>query len=163
MSSSPLAELQARQAVRRLHQLRTEIETFAQHANLLASSKSFDPRVMLEEANKLLASLAKSRGEFQQIQGLTATLKRSLGSRPAPGTGMAPAIQWGNEFRACSKQFVEGIGKAEAAVRKLYKEALIRINLPTRVATSPDTWFDAFLNLLDVLTQVVESCKHPRK
>jgi hypothetical protein len=163
MSSSVIGELQARQAVQRLRQLRGEIETFAAHATLLASSKSFDPRLVLAEADKLLRSLMKSQSEFQKIKALTVTLSRSLPSRPPAGGGMAPAAKWGNEFRAGSKQFIEGVGRAEKAIQKLYIKAQAQINLPTRTATSPDGWFDAFLVLIDVLTQVVEYCKRPKK
>lgn len=76
---------------------------------------------------------------------------------------MPPAAKWGNEFRAGTKQFLEGMGRAEAAIQKLYKAAFIRINLPTRTATSPDNWFEAFLALVDVLNQIVEYCKRPGK
>ena len=158
-----LVELQARQAVRRLHQLRSEIDVFASHATLLASSKSFDARLVLAEADKLLRSLMRSQSEFQKIKALTVTLARSLPSRPPAGGGMAPAAKWGNEFRACSKQFIEGVGRAEKAIQKLYAVAQARINLPTRTATSPDGWFDAFLVLIDVLTQVIEYCKRSKK
>jgi hypothetical protein len=118
---------------------------------------------MLEEADKLLRSLLKCRDEFQKAKGLSVTLSRALSSRPPAGGGMAPAAQWGNEFRAGSKQFVEGIGRAEAAVQKLYKVAYIRINMPTRTGTSPDNWFEAFLTLVDVLNQIVEFCKKAKK
>lgn len=163
MSSSVLGELQARQAVQRLHKLHAEIDIFAAHATLLASSKSFDARLVLEESNKLLASLMRSQSEFEKIKALTVTLSRSLSSRPPAGGGMAPAAKWGAEFRAGCNQFMEGVGKAEKAVQKLYILAQARINMPTRTATAPDGWFDAFMVLIDVLTQVVEFCKSPKK
>ena len=163
MASSDLAQLQARQVVQKFHQLKASLDNFASHATVLASSKAFDPRIMLEEANKLLGNLTKCRVEFEKAKGLSVTLSRTLSSRPPAGGGMAPAAQWGNEFRAGSKQFVEGIAKAEAAVQKLYKAAYIKINLPTRTATSPDNWFEAFLTLVDMLNQIVEFCKKSKK
>lgn len=158
-----LVELQARQAVKRLQQLRAEIDNFTSHATLLASSKSFDPRLVMAEADKLLRSMMRSQGEFLKIKGLTVTLYRSLPSRPPATGGMAPAAKWGNEFRAGSKQFLEAVARAEKAVLKLYAVAQARINLPTRTATSPDGWFDAFLVLVDVLTQIIEYCKRDKK
>ena len=118
---------------------------------------------MMEEADKLLRSLQKSQLEFQKTRGLTVSLSRALSSRPPATGGPPPAAKWGNEFRAGSKQFVEGVGKAEGAIQKLYKVAFIKINLPTRTSTSPDNWFEAFMTLIDVLNQIVEFCKKPKK
>jgi len=159
MSQSPLAELQARQAVKRLHQLRAEIDGFTAHATLLANSKTFDARVVMAEADKLLKSLIRSRSDFQTIKALTVSLSRSLSKIPPASGGPPAAAKWGSEFRAGSKQFMEGVEKAEKAILKLYAQAHAKMNLPTRTATSPDGWFDAFLVLIDVLNQVIEYCK----
>jgi hypothetical protein len=164
MSSPVLGELQARHVVQKFRQLRGDLDSFASHATLIASSQSFGARLMLEEADKLLKSLIQNRAEFQKTKALSISLSRSLSSHPSAGGGMPPAAKWGNEFRAGSKQFVEGVAKAEKAIQKPYCEAHIRINLPTRTSTgAPEGWFDTFLRLIDALTQVVEYCKRAKK
>jgi hypothetical protein len=163
MSSSGLPEVQAKQAVQRLHELRKAVDSFTQHAATLAGAKSLDPAAVMEEANKFLATLIKYRTEVQGLKGLSETLARSLSSRPPAGGGMSPAATWGPELRAGCKQFSEAVVHAEQAIGKLYKAAGEQINLPTRTATAPDGLFDMFLLFVDLVTKMIEHFKHKKK
>ena len=163
VASSGVSEVQAKQAVQRLHELRKAVDGFAQHATTLAGSKSLDPAAVMGEANKMLATLLKYRTEVQGIKGLSESLARSLSSRPPAGGGMSPAATWGPELRAGCKQFSEAVGHAELAMGKLYKAAGEQINLPTRTATEAAGLFDVFLLFVDVLTKMVEHFKQKKK
>lgn len=160
-----LAELQARQSVQRFRQLSGQVKNFTAHADLLRKSKSFalDPRLLLNEADKLLKSLIGSRSDFDKIKAVTTSLSRSLSSRPPAAGGMSPAQKWRPEFQAGAKQFLDAVRDAEKAIQLLYKDAHAEINLPTRVSTSPDGWFDALLVISQALAGLVEYCKHPKK
>jgi hypothetical protein len=160
-----LAELQARQAVQRFHQLSGQVQHFTAQAKLLRGAKSFafDPRLLLSEADKLLKSLMASRSDFDKYKALTTSLSRSLSSRPPATGGMSPAQKWRPEFKAGAKQFTDAVRDAEKALELLYKEAHAEINLPTRTSSPEMAWHDALLALCQLLVSVVEYCKRQKK
>jgi len=156
--SNDFNEFQARQIVQRLHRLRDQVEVFATHARMLRqSAASFDALVLLQEADSLLRGLTASRADFQEIEARIQSLSRALSSRPPTTGGMPPAAQWGNEFRACSKQFITAVRHAEQEVGELYRVADAGLNSPTRMATSPENLLDIVLNFMDLLSRWIES------
>src|ERR1017187_988513 len=115
-----LTELRARQIVQRMHRLRDQVEVFATHARILRqSAASLDGLALLQEADNLLRGLAGSPGDFQDIGANVP----SPSSRPPATGGMAPAAQWGSEFRAGSPQFVDAVRKAEKELTQPYGDA----------------------------------------
>lgn len=160
---SGLAEIQARQIVRQLHQLRNEVDIFATHARMLRlSSKSIDALVLLQEADNLLRGLKANRIDFQNATSHVASLSRSLSSRPPAAGGPPPAAQWGSEFRALSKQFVTAMHNAEKELSQLYGAADAQLNSPTRTATAPDNLIDVLLTFIDGLSRFVEFRRRKR-
>jgi hypothetical protein len=140
-----------------MHQLRDQVSMFAVHARMLRqSSASFDALVLLQEADALLRGLTASRLDFQNIEARVPSLSRTLSSRPPATGGMPPAAQWGNEFRAGSKQFIAALRDAEAELGKLYGVANDGMNSPTRVATGPENLFDVLLTFMDALSRWIE-------
>lgn len=70
---------------------------------------------------------------------------------------MSPAAQWGNEFRAGSKQFIDAVHRAEAEISALYRVADEKLSSPTRTPTgAPENLFDVFINFIDVLAHWLE-------
>lgn len=158
--SSALPELQAMQAVKRLHLLTGQVSVFTRHAKLLAaSSKSFDAVLLYQQADLLLKNLTASRADFQSIKAVNASLTHALSSRPPAAGGLSPAAKWRPELNAASKQFLKEVQDAEAAVKALYKQASISMNVPTRTATSPDGLFDVLLNIIQFVTDLREFAK----
>jgi len=99
-------------------------------------------------------------GQFQIARANVNSLKRSLFPAVPQGGGIPPAAQWGNEFRAGSKHFLEAVQNAEVIFRKLYKTSAQGMNSPTRTDTSPDGAFDILLNFIDGLSRWIEWEKH---
>jgi hypothetical protein len=155
--SAGFTEFQAMQIVRRMHRLRGQVELFTAHARMLRqSSASFDALVLLQEADNLLRGLTASRVDFLDIEARVPSLSRSLSSRPPATGGMAPAAQWGGEFRAGSKQFIAAVHNAEKELGRLYGIANAGLNSPTRVATGPENLFDVLLTFMDALSKWIE-------
>lgn len=153
-----LAEFQARQSVRRLHGLRSQVDLFTSHAKMLRqASASIDGAFLLKEADNLLRGLMASQDEFRNVNANLRSLTRSLSSRPPVHGGPAPAAQWGNEFRAGSKQFMIAVQNAEKEIGRLYGTANAQVNSPTRIATAPDNLIDVLMVFIDVLTHWIES------
>ena len=149
-------EFQARQIVQRLHELTQQVDSFASHARMLRlSTTSFDARSMLQEANTLLRKLMASRADFDKASAQIGSVSRALSSRPTPGSP-APAAQWGNEFRAGSKNFMASVRNAENDLKDLYGQANTQLNMPTRTATGPENIGDALMVITDVVTRCVE-------
>jgi hypothetical protein len=158
--SSALSELQARQIIQRMHRLREQVDLFAIHAKTLVNSPTLDGRVLLQEANNLTRSLMASRTDFEAAAAYSGTLSRTLSSRPSAGGGMAPAALWGSELRAGSKQFGAAVQKAEDALRQLFNAADLKMSSPIRTQTGiPDNPWEAALNLIELLTEWLESRK----
>src|SRR6516162_8963355 len=104
---SELNEYRARQIVRTMQRLRSDVASFASHAKTLRlSSGSFDGLPLLQESDRLLRALKNSRAAFEEAASQIKSLSRSLSSRPPASGGMSPAAKWGPEFRAGSKQFI---------------------------------------------------------
>lgn len=153
---STLAQLQARSTLAKMNRLRADIESFAAHAKSLnASSKNFDSRTLLEEANRLLEGLTNARADFLGANSQIETLARSLPSR-SRGTGMSPAAQWVPELRAASKRFEQAARAAESSLSALYGTAKSGMDSPTRTATPAGNMFEVFLNFVDLLTRWIE-------
>lgn len=154
---SALVELQARQIVRRMRQLRNEVDIFARHARTLSqSASSIDGRALLQEADTLLRGLKGSQTDFEQATASVGSVSRSLSSRPPATGGPPPAAQWGSEFRAGSKQFVAAVQNAEKELSQLYGAANAQLNSPTRTATSPDNLIDVLMAFIDGLSRWIE-------
>ncbi|MGB6943205.1 MAG: hypothetical protein WBE37_12460 [Bryobacteraceae bacterium] len=154
---SGLAEFQARQIVQRMHRLKSQVDLFATHAKLLRqSSASFDGRVLLQEADNLLQGLQASRVDFESANAQVGSLSRALPSRPPATGGPPPAAQWGNEFRAGSKQFMAAVHNAENELSQLYGAANTQLNSPTRTPTAPENLLDVLMNFIDLLTRWME-------
>jgi hypothetical protein len=154
---SDLAEVQARQIVRRMRQLRNDVDIFARHASTLRqSSNSIDGRVLLQEADSLLRGLQACRVDFQYATANVGSLSRKLSSRPPTTGGPPPAAQWGSEFRAGSKQFVAAVANAEKQLSQLYGSANAQMSSPTRTATSPDNLIEVLMTFIDGLTRWIE-------
>jgi hypothetical protein len=154
---SALAELQARQIVRRMRQLRNDVDIFARHAKTLSQSAgSIDGRALLQEADNLLRGLQGAREDFQYASANVGSVSRSLSSRPPVTGGPPPAAQWGAEFRAGSKQFVAAVLNAEKALGELYGKANAQMNSPTRVSTSPDNLIEVLMTFIDALSRWIE-------
>jgi len=169
--NSPVAVLQARQTLMKMNALRSDIQAFTQHANVLAaSSKNFDSRNLVEEANRLLQKLGTARLEFKGLEGSVDSLSRTLPSRPGPGSVMSPAAQWVPELRAASRQFAETVRDAEMALKKLYSKGFEGLNDPLRtpnplgpaMPTKVDSILDLVLTLSDLLTKCIELWKRKR-
>lgn len=154
---SGLAELQSRQVVGRLHRLRSQVESFTRHARTLRfTSSSLDARLLLEEADNLLRNLKACRLELAQADGQARSLSRRLSHVPPTAGGPPPAAQWGNEFRAGSKQLMAAIRDAEKELSQLYGAAMSQINSPTRTATVPGDLMDVMMAFAELLTRWLE-------
>src|SRR5260370_16555084 len=104
---SELAEVQARQIVRRMRQLRNDVDIFARHARTLShSSGSIDGRALLQEADALLRGLKGCRVDFEEATAGVGSISRSLSSRPPTTGGPPPAAKAANKFRPAAKQFI---------------------------------------------------------
>jgi hypothetical protein len=152
----------------KMNALRNEIQTFTQHVHVLAaSSKSFDSRILVEEANRLLQRLGAARLEFKGLEGSIDSLSRALPSRPGPAATMSPAAQWVPELRAASRQFGETVRDSEKALRNLYSKGFDGLNDPLRTPNpiGPpmparfDSVLDMVLTLSDLLTKSIELWK----
>jgi hypothetical protein len=158
-----LAELQARNAVKQLQQLRGQVNGLTAHARTLTGkgSESFDARDLLDISTSLLKGLIKAHTDFEIVVGETKTLSRALSSKPPQGGGMSPAAKWVPEFRAGAKQLMDAIGEAEKAIKKLAEMSKTRLNAPTRTATgAPDGVLDAVFNLIELLNKLIEFLRH---
>jgi len=154
---SALVEIQARQIVRRMRQLRNDVDIFARHARTLSqSANSIDGRALLQEADNLLRGLKGCRVDFEQATASVGSVSRSLSSRPPATGGPPPAAKWGNEFRAGSKQFVASVQNAEKELSQLYGKANAQLNSPTRTATSPDNLIEVLMAFVDALSRWIE-------
>lgn len=154
--NSTLAQLQARSTLAKMNQLRAQIENFAAHAKTLnASSRSFDSRTLLDEANRLLQGLTNARADFLSANSQIETLARSLPSRSI-GAGISPAAQWVPELRAASKRFEQAARAAESSLSQMYGTANAGMNSPTRTATPAGNLFEVFLTFVDLLTRWIE-------
>jgi hypothetical protein len=156
--SGALTEFRARAIVQTMHRIKNDVDVFSTHAHTLkVSSKSFDGLPLLEEADRLLRALKASRSDFEEVAAQTASLSRSLPSRPLVTGGLPPAAKWGSEFRAGSKQFVEAVRRAEKAIAELYGAANEKLNSPTRTPTgAPENILDVLINFIDGLSRWIE-------
>jgi hypothetical protein len=156
---SSFASFKSQQSLQRLRQLLRKIDQFTENAhtfNLFAGN--LDAWQLVNEGNQLLTNLGKGREEFAQIRAEMNSLRRSL-SKTAPEGVLPPAAQWGNEFRAVSKQIMDAIYRSEVEIRKLLDAGTIAMNLPARTATAPENIIELIVLFADLLTRYLEYLK----
>lgn len=154
---SGLSEFEARQIIKRIHLLRSDVEVFATHARVLRlSSSSMDGLALLQSADGLLRRLKASRTDFENLISCVPSVRRSLSPRPLSIGGPPPAAQWGNEFRALSSQFAVAVRKAERELNQPYGAADAQLSSPTRTPTVPGNVIDILMNFADALSRWLE-------
>lgn len=157
---------QAKQTLRKMHQLEVRLASFAQHARTLrlVRTAAVDARDLLSEATSLIQGLMDARFELQKLEGESTTITRRLPNQPPKSPrpfhyeyqGPPPRSQYGSEFRGASKRLVQAFTAAENEVGQLMGAATDDLNSPTRIGTEPSGVFDALMVFVEFLTAVVK-------
>ncbi len=159
--SSDLAELQARQTVKRLQLLKLKLNTFAMHAKTLrgfsGGKNGVDERHLLEEANQLLRELGDTVNQYKVANAKSASISRSL-----PGQPGAVGGAWKFELRTASEQFVNALRAAESEIKLLQQTSMSAMNQPLRTPTMPgdpglENVIDLILGFSDAIAKWLES------
>jgi hypothetical protein len=157
--SSGLADLQARETVKRLQLLRMKLDTFTAHAKALKAmsqhKSGLDDRDLLGEANMLLRELGTT---FQQYQSATAK-SNSIGRSLPSGPGGVNPLKF--EMRAASDQFLKALRQSERAVLELQNVTMTALNDPLRTPSTPgdlplENIIDVVSGFMDMLTKWLE-------
>jgi hypothetical protein len=151
-----------------MRMLEHQVLGLAHHAKTLRQMPNFDGRLLLEEANSLLRNLMASRLDFEQLEGRARSLKRQLPNRPPRSPrpfqyefhGPPPAAQWGSEFQAASRRFIQAIVKAENQIRQLMDVAFQDLHKPTRTSTEASSLVDVVMNFIEFLNVLLAHQKN---